>query len=712
VIEPKPNLMIDDLPFPFQSSTQLYPEWNLAAQPFVPQSVTHEVQDALVHFADYVRAYEIYNKCLQQGSSNATECEVQLIELSRCDVTKETAMIAKQASTQGEFSGWTTTLSYMELRNMQVSITRCRVCVALVSAQTTSLNVFYKNPVQESTGFIRFDREANTWRCIRSEEIYDAITCAAPNSYIKSRSDVQQGCAALGLQCKEGYQCLCAPCHQAFYCIDSVDVGGRCVSYQVLLSAILVPVAVIAVSICLAAFHQKSRQMVHQAERAARNERELNEFIAHEVRNPLSSAISACTFVNATIRSDETIQEMSTDEKRVLREDFQIIQNALHFINDLLRSMLDVHRASIGQMQLEKQPVEILKDIFEPVMSMIWCKDSLFEVKTECSDSLIIETDRLRLQQVVLNLAKNSAKFVEEGFIKLRATTDGDGNVNIIIEDSGPGIPEHKRSQLFNKFQKSLDLMAQGTGIGLCLCKSIVELMGGEIVLDAAFRSGYKNFPGTRLIIRLPQAPIVCKSSARAGSKDVQPIVPKDPLQLPMGNEGKEERSTHPATSGDLSIELPSDMSLLFVDDDRILRKQALRALSKHIPSWKVREAASGETAVQLAQETKFDIIFLDQYMTSVEQSLTGIETTRMLRRSGCQSIICGLSANELDGPFHLAGADAFALKPFPCSRPELIAMMQRLLAKCPCRDVQCLGSDREPTSSCSTSGGASEEDV
>ena len=131
------------------------------------------------------------------------------------------------------------------------------------------------------------------------------------------------------------------------------------------------------------------------------------------------------------------------------------------------------------------------------------------------------------------------------------------------------------------------------------------------------------------------------------------------------------------------NLELPEKVKVLFVDDDRVLRKLASRAIKKVAPGWTLREAASGEAAIRILSESGEempDIIFVDQYMTSVEQSLLGTETVRSMRASGVQSIICGLSANELGEVFQNAGADAFLLKPFPCKEPELVPFLSKLL--------------------------------
>jgi CheY-like chemotaxis protein len=111
-------------------------------------------------------------------------------------------------------------------------------------------------------------------------------------------------------------------------------------------------------------------------------------------------------------------------------------------------------------------------------------------------------------------------------------------------------------------------------------------------------------------------------------------------------------------------VELPENLSILMVDDDRILRKLFSRSVAKAAPTWKIEEAANGETALRLVDEEPYDLIFMDQYMASTEKQLLGTETVRALRAKGFKNRICGLSANDLEQFFISAGADCFVLKP------------------------------------------------
>ena len=484
---------------------------------------------------------------------------------------------------------------------------------------------------------------------------------------------------------------------------------------------------------------------------------------------------------------------ISSDEKRdEVIDDVKIINESLHFINDLLRNMLDMQRAGSNQIPIEIKPTDIMNDIFKPVEAMMHLREVPFEVVLECGsgnsenkidedDQLVIMTDPLRLKQVVVNLTSNASRFVEKGFIrcsaKVNATT---GFVELYVDDSGPGIPEEKRKRVFGKFQQSLDSLQQGTGIGLSLCKKLIDLMGGNLYIDDDYHSGIEGCPGTRFVIQLGKPPLQLENAIldeqlppldraklrrrllncdRPSAEDgvgPQPQAPPHSVDFAAeqpktktsvsshstvstlatsentGNESatrpsagaigaRKEPATPPpvpssspvAVSPDpgeapaekagvpaserrdgqgLLTELPLNLSVLFVDDDTILRKLFSRTLKKINPTWSLREASSGEIAIELitsqeagSGETQtpsgFDLIFMDQYMASTQKQLLGTETVRAIRARGFhEPIICGLSANDVEDAFFNAGCDAFMFKPFPCKKEELTKELLRII--------------------------------
>ena len=151
---------------------------------------------------------------------------------------------------------------------------------------------------------------------------------------------------------------------------------------------------------------EKAMLMIDNARKAAKQERALNDFLAHEVRNPLSAAISATSFVSSAIHEKNPLADEAS--RQSVREDVNIIDASLQFINDLLRNMLDMHRAAVGQLSVDLAPVDILHDVLEPVASMLYRRDAEYEVFLECPEDLMVMSDRLRLKQTILNLARVS----------------------------------------------------------------------------------------------------------------------------------------------------------------------------------------------------------------------------------------------------------------------------------------------------------------
>ena len=181
--------------------------------------------------------------------------------------------------------------------------------------------------------------------------------------------------------------------------------------------------------------------------------------------------------------------------------------------------------------------------------------------------------------------------------------------------------------------------------------------MGGDIVLDPHYKSGIKGCPGARFSVILNRPPLALDSLLVENDKSAHPD------KRPSEEETVEE--------------LPERCSVLFVDDDTLLRRLFSRSVSKVKPNWIIQEAANGETALELTAKNEYDIIFMDHYMSSAEKQLLGTETVRALRARGVKSRICGLSANDMQNAFLEAGADAFLLKPLPC-KPD--ALQQALV--------------------------------
>ena len=334
--------------------------------------------------------------------------------------------------------------------------------------------------------------------------------------------------------------------------------------------------------------------------------------------------------------------------------------------------------------------------VLVPVRTILFSKHNPFEFIIDCPQHLVVATDPLRLKQVVMNLASNSRKFVTSGYIKIGASLTPEGTVYLYVEDSGPGIPVDKRQKLFSKYQESLDSLSQGTGMGLCLSKQILDLLGGQLYLDETYRSDKSpEFPGSRFVLDLQCRPEILDDSFVVEEGHVHPAdVDLERAPVVGGLSGNPSGTTAKDINNDEAC-LPPNLNVLIVDDDMILRRLIQRSLQRIAPAWKVHQASNGETALQMTSQAHYDLIFLDQYMASVERQLLGTETAHAMRAQGVQSVLCGLSANQIEDAFLKAGADAFVQKPFPCEKDLLAREIRRVWRAAVVRKEQDVATER-----------------
>jgi CheY-like chemotaxis protein len=200
--------------------------------------------------------------------------------------------------------------------------------------------------------------------------------------------------------------------------------------------------------------------------------------------------------------------------------------------------------------------------------------------------------------------------------------------------------------------------------------------MHGEITLDEHYESGIEGSPGSRFVIKLNTLAIQLDSDDLETDESSQ----DETEHIKVTSDISSDISLSKISLGSLPSELPEKLSVLFVDDDMLLRKLFSRSIRKIMPTWQIQEAGNGETALRLVDENQFDLIFMDQYMASADKQLLGTETVRALRAKGVTSRICGLSANDLKKPFLRNGANAFLIKPFPCAKEALTRELLKIL--------------------------------
>lgn len=189
IIEPKIHVMDDGELFPFLHSTDIFPEWPIAALPNVPHDVQKAVQEALVDFGAHSTIGQMINDC--KSSNNNGSCDFLSyrddVRNAPCNASEDLALMAAEAAQKSHINAFRTARSYFELRSMQ-----------------------------EKAGFLVQD-ENDDWYCTRPADLFDGITC--PEGYFKrDREEFEKGCEQVGLDCdeNENYDCFCKPCVKAF----------------------------------------------------------------------------------------------------------------------------------------------------------------------------------------------------------------------------------------------------------------------------------------------------------------------------------------------------------------------------------------------------------------------------------------------------------------------------------------------------------------
>ncbi len=215
--------------------------------------------------------------------------------------------------------------------------------------------------------------------------------------------------------------------------------------------------------------------------------------VAHEIGNPIAAIMG----MHDLIEDAETPEETRADFLKRMRKETERI-------NVVVRDLLDYARPESGppsgRLALANV-AEVVADVLALVRPQKEWKG--IDVKMEIPEALQVMLAPQRLTQVLLNLVLNAAAALGEQpgkrTLTVRAAPDGDKRMRIEVEDDGPGVPEALRDRIFDPFVTTKDV-GSGTGLGLAVCRGIVEGAGGRIAIDASYTQG------ARFVVTLPAA--------------------------------------------------------------------------------------------------------------------------------------------------------------------------------------------------------------
>ena len=225
------------------------------------------------------------------------------------------------------------------------------------------------------------------------------------------------------------------------------------------------------------------RKVEEELKKSERLKTEFMNIAAHELKSPVTPIKG---YLDLIISDENTPEQTKKWAKVSLRNS----ERLLRLVNDIL----DVSRLDTDTMRFDMEklsPVEILDEIVEDMKATVEGKGLKFI--TEIPRNLPnVMGDRYRLSQILKNLLVNALKFTDNGFIKIKAKKTKDF-IEIIVQDTGIGISKQEIKKVFNKFYQAYtgdDRKNEGTGLGLFICKQIIEKHKGDITLESEIGKG------------------------------------------------------------------------------------------------------------------------------------------------------------------------------------------------------------------------------
>lgn len=378
--------------------------------------------------------------------------------------------------------------------------------------------------------------------------------------------------------------------------------------------------------------------------KAERSDKLKSAFLAnmsHEIRTPLNAIIG---FSRLLAECDDL------DDKA---EYVDIIESNNEHLLKLINEILDLSKIESGIMTFSNNPVRVHKlcqDIHNTYSLRV---PNDVELVFEDSDQdLIIETDKDRLFQVISNLIGNAIKFTSKGFISYGYKVEQQ-YVNFFIQDTGNGIPEEKLPSIFERFVK-LNSSVPGSGLGLSICKTILERLGGSITASSTFGKG------TRFDFRIPISQNEVLGSIKS-TPTANTLFHIQPPKTDKDNSIVSEEHKIDDTCLKRDENSKSNKACIMVVEDQV---DTFR-LIEHLISkdYKLYYARNGVEAVALYEEVKPDLILMDIRMPELD----GLTTTSIIRQISNSVPIIAQSAfdsKECIEASSEAGCNDFISKP------------------------------------------------
>lgn len=401
-------------------------------------------------------------------------------------------------------------------------------------------------------------------------------------------------------------------------------------------------------------------------ERAERSDKLKSAFLAnisHEIRTPLNAIIGFSNLLT------------NTDKKEEIAEYQRIIVTNSDLLLRLINDILDLSKIEAGfiDRQLSEFDLSVYFDELYGSVRQAMANPSVKLVCDNPYESCLVRMDANRLAQVVLNYATNAIKCTYRGEIRMGYRRQGEG-IYFYVSDTGIGIPDKDKPRLYRRFEK-LNEFAQGTGLGLTICKVITEASGGRVGFES------EEGVGSTFWSWVPCEIMRIGGEAEAGGQEAAGVGAGLGNGLDAG-EGTENlsASTDEPSPADPDSEPSSDghtdkKTILVVED--IESNYLLMTILLGNMGYQFTRAADGVEAVEKVLSEHFDLVLMDIKMPR----LGGLEATREIRKTNREVPIIALTAHAFNSDKEAAiaaGCNGFLVKPI--DRNALAGTLRRFL--------------------------------
>jgi signal transduction histidine kinase/DNA-binding response OmpR family regulator len=321
--------------------------------------------------------------------------------------------------------------------------------------------------------------------------------------------------------------------------------------------------------------------------------------VSHELRTPLTSVLGFAKIIKKRLE-DRIFPLVPTDDRRVAQTIQQVDDNLKVVVSEgerltkLIDDVLDLAKIEAGKLEWHMEPVAV-GDVIEhatAATSSLLDQKGLTLVKDVAGDLPTITGDRDRLIQVVINLISNAVKFTDRGSVTCRARRQGN-DVVVSIVDTGVGIAPADQPKVFERFKQVGDTLTdkpKGTGLGLPICREIVEHHGGRIWVESAIGAG-SSFAFTLPIT------VAAAGATTQGPVDLAALIRQFRDQVVV---------TTPRTAD-------RESRILVVDDEANIRDLLTQEFTE--AGYRVSTAVNGREAIAKVRAERPDLVVLDVMM-------------------------------------------------------------------------------------------------